>query len=283
MGVAAMALAFTAATWALRGHRARLAVWASSVLLLSFTRDTAAIAVAGAVWLAIAKRSRRTIALACTGVAAAAPAPLFFGAPLRETMAFTFSENWIPTDTSWHFIFHQYGRFVGLMVDFDFPLRSSAPVTAALLAIVALLALRPAASSLLHRFRQGSLALLVLSLGMVALFVAPLQLPSWPDPVPFGILLIAALLPLFLPANGDEFITLVRGGALGAVGYLFLLPQPTGLRLPLVVLPFAAIGIARAISLARAPSGQVAPAKPAGGAATFAGARFQTPSPTIRG
>jgi hypothetical protein len=223
------------------------------VLLLSFTRDTAAIAVAGAVWFTVAARSHRSVGLALTGIAAATPALLLFGAPLRQTMAFTFSKNTIPTDASWHFIVHQYGTFVGMMLDFDFPLRSTLPVTTVLLSVVALLALRPGASSRLHAVRQAALALVAAFLGIAALLVAPLQLPSWPDPVPFGILLVAALLPLFLPADGDAFITLIRGGALGAVGYLFLLPQPTGLRLPLVLLPFAAIGIARGLSLVRNP------------------------------
>jgi len=253
MGVAALALAFAAAYWALRGRSSRLVLWASSVLLLSFTRDTAAIAVAGALWFAIAARSRRSVALVLTGIAGATPALLLFGAPLRQTMAFTFSKNTIPTDASWHYILHQYGTFVGMMLEFDFPFRSTLPVTTVLLSVVALLALRPGASSKLYVVRQAALVLVVSFLAIAALLVAPLQLPSWPDPVPFGILLIAALLPLFLPADGDAFITLIRGGALGAVGYLFLLPQPTGLRLPLVLLPFAAIGIARGLSLARNP------------------------------
>jgi hypothetical protein len=257
-GVAALALAFAAASWAIRGRSSRLVLWASSVLLLSFTRDTAAIAVAGAMWFALAARSRRGVALALTGIAAAIPAPLFFGAPLRQTMAFTFSNNTIPTDTSWHHIFQEYGTFVRMMIEFDFPFRSTLGVTTALLSVVALLALRPGASSRLYTVRQAALALVVSFLGIAALVVAPLQLASWPDPVPFGILLIAALLPLFLPADGEEFMTLIRGGALGAVGYLFLLPQSTGLRLPLVLLPFAAIGIARGISLARAPSRAIA-------------------------
>jgi len=140
-----------------------------------------------------------------------------------------------------------------MMLDFDFPFRSTLPVTTVLLSTVALLALRPGASSRLYAVRQAALALVVSFLAIAALLVAPLQLPSWPDPVPFGILLVAALLPLFLPADGDAFITLIRGGAVGAVGYLFLLPQPTGLRLPLVLLPFAAVGIARGLSLARNP------------------------------
>jgi hypothetical protein len=209
-------------------------------------------------WFAIATRSRRGVALVLTGIAAATPALLLFGAPLRQTMAFTFSNNTIPTDTSWHYIFREYGTFVRMMIDFDFPFRSTFAVTTALLSVVALLALRPRASSRLYTVRQAVLALVVSFLGIAALFVAPLQLASWPDPVPFGILLIAALLPLFLPAGGDPFITLLRGGALGAVGYLFLLPQSTGLRLPLVLLPFAAIGIARGISLARETSRAIA-------------------------
>lgn len=258
MGVAALALALAAGSWALRGRSLRLVLWASSVVLLSFTRDTAVIAVAGAMWFAIATRSRRGVALVLTGIAAATPALLLFGAPLRQTMAFTFSNNTIPTDTSWHYIFREYGTFVRMMIDFDFPFRSTFAVTTALLSVVALLALRPRASSRLYTVRQAVLALVVSFLGIAALFVAPLQLASWPDPVPFGILLIAALLPLFLPAGGDPFITLLRGGALGAVGYLFLLPQSTGLRLPLVLLPFAAIGIARGISLARETSRAIA-------------------------
>jgi hypothetical protein len=253
MGVATLALTFAAAYWALHGRGSRLLLWASSVLLLSFTRDTAAIAVAGAVWFTVAARSHRSVALALTGIAAATPTLLLFGAPLRQTMAFTFSKNTIPTDASWHFIVHQYGTFVGMMLDFDFPFRSTAPVTTVLLSVVALLALRPEAASRLYAARQVALALVAAFLGIAALLVAPLQLPSWPDPVPFGILLVAALLPLFLPADGDAFITLIRGGALGAVGYLFLLPQPTGIRLPLVLLPFAAIGIARGLSLVRNP------------------------------
>jgi hypothetical protein len=274
MGVATMALAFTAASWALYGRRSRLLLWAASVLLLSFTRDTAVIAVMAAICLAIARRSRRTAALACTAIVTATPALLLFGAPLRQTMAFTFSDNKIPIDTSWHYIFHQYGTFLRLMIDFDFPLRSSVAVSSVLLAAVALLAFRPAASSMLYRFRQATLALLVSFLGVAALFIAPLQLARWPDPVPFGILLIVALLPLFLPADGDQFIALIRGGALGAVGYLFLLPQSTELRLPLVVLPFAAIGVARAVSLARSSGAQIVVPRPTGRPVVFAPARL---------
>jgi len=251
MGVAVMALTFSAGAWSLQGRRSRILVWAASVLLLSFTRDTAVIAVAGAIWLALAQRSRRTVALAATAIVSAAPALLLFGAPLRQTMAFTFSDNKVPSDTSWHYIFDQYGTYLRLMINFDFPFRSSPVVTGLLLAVAALLALQADRLSALYRFRRWTLIISTSFLGISAVLVAPLQLTLLSDPVPAGILLILSLLPLFLPAGGDEMLSLIRGGALASVGYLFLLPQSTELRLPLVVLPFAAVGFARAVSLAR--------------------------------
>jgi hypothetical protein len=166
-------------------------------------------------------------------------------------MAFTFSDNAIPSDTGWHYIFHHYVTYLRLMINFDFPFRSTPVVTVMLLGLVALLALRPGASSALGALRRWTLIIGSSFLAIGAVLIAPLQLSLLADPVPDGMLLIVALLPLFLPADGDEFIAVLRGGALGAVGYLFLLPQSTELRLPLVVLPFAAIGFARAIALAR--------------------------------
>jgi hypothetical protein len=59
----------------------------------------------------------------------------------------------------------------------------------------------------------------------------------------------------------------------GAVGYLFLLPQSTELRLPLVVLPFAAIGVARAFSMARVPTPRTAESRPKRAAAILSPAR----------
>ncbi len=87
-------------------------------------------------------------------------------------------------------------------------------------------------------------------IGAIAALVEPLQLRSFPDPTPSGLLVVGALLPLFLPAGGDRFMLLIRGGAIGAAAYLFLLPEFTAFRLALVLLPFAAIGLARAVELA---------------------------------
>jgi hypothetical protein len=156
------------------------------------------------------------------------------------------------------------------MIDFDFPFRSTPVVTVVLLGFVALLALQPSPSSALWSVRRWTLLFAAFFLAVGAVLIAPLQLATYSDPVPAGMLLIASLVPLFLPAGGDQFITLIRGGALGAVGYVLLLPQPTELRLPLVVLPFAAIGVARGISLARAPGLQTASRDLKGTALRFA-------------
>jgi hypothetical protein len=139
------------------------------------------------------------------------------------------------------------------MIQSDFPFRTHMLVSLALTALVVLLAASPRRDSGLHRIRRILLAVSATSFGILVLLIAPLQLPSIPDPVPAGVLLITSLLPLFAPARGDDFIILARCGGIGAVTYLFLLPQATDLRLALVILPFAATGFARGISWAYVP------------------------------
>jgi hypothetical protein len=252
MGVASLALAMTAAIWALSGHWSRIVAWAACVSLVALTRDCAPILVAAALWLALAKRTRRTAALAASAVLTAAAVPLLFGAPVRKMLAFAFSGNNVPADDSWHFIASRYGYYVRWMIDSDFPFRTHLALTLLLVLLVALLALRPSPSTSLYTIRRGALAAVAVALAISAEPGTHVRFGAIPSPFPAGMLLIVALLPLFLPAKGDTFVTLARGGAVGAIAYLFLLPQWTALRVPLVVLPFAALGIARAVELAGA-------------------------------
>ena len=249
-GVAALALALLAALWARNGSRSRILVWAASVLLVSLTRNTAIIAVAAATWLALAERTRRATALVIAGAAAALPVPLLFGAPVRSTLAFTFNANRIPADDSWSYVLHRYWPNVHLMLLIDFPFRSAASVSLLLLCLVGLLGLHSGAPRL-QRLRAWTLASGAAVAAIGAVIIGPLGLVTAVDPVPSGVLLVAAILPLYLPGRVDPLLRLARGGALGAIAYLFLLPQYTGLRLALVLLPFAALGIARAVELAR--------------------------------
>jgi hypothetical protein len=257
MGVATLLLALLTAHWALRGRRARVAAWAASVLLVAFTRDAAVIAVAAAVAAALVLRTRRAFAVAAAGIAAALPAPLLFGAPLRTTLAFTFDGNQVPPHTSWSFVLDRYGTFVRWMFQTDFPFASSLRTVAVLLGIVVLVAVRPARESPLRRPWAAALALATAFVAAAAVLVAPLRLATFADPVPTGILLLVSVLPLFVGLRDrDPYLALARGGAAGAIAYLFLLPQYTALRLALVVLPFAALGVARAVDLVRSPAAQ---------------------------
>jgi hypothetical protein len=246
MGVATLALALWAAHWALDGRRSRLLAWGAAVMLLAFTRDAAAIVVFAGGWLALARRTPRSLALFATGVIAAASAPILFGARLRQELAFTFSQNNVPAEDSWHYVITQYRAHLdGLLA--EFPFRANLPLTALLLGLLALLVTKP--SPRLEPIRRAAVGACVLVLALVALQV-PLHVRALPEPFPPGILLVVALVPLFLPGNADDFVHLARGGAIGAVGYLLLLPDYTALRYPLVILPFAALGVARVIDRA---------------------------------
>ncbi len=249
MGLAALIVSLLAADWALRGSRWRLLPWAGSVAVLAFTRDAAAIAVFAALWVAVSLRTRRALAFAAAGVVAALPAPLLFGAPLSKTMAFTLNENEIPPSTSWHFVLSHYLPNVKAMIGDEFPIQTHWALDGLCIGIFVLLALQPR-SPFLAATRSTTLALVAALIGAVAALVEPLQLCAFPDPTPSGLLVVGALLPLFLPAGGDRFLLLIRGGAVGAVAYLFLLPEFTAFRLALVLLPFAALGLARAVELA---------------------------------
>ena len=107
-GVAFEALALAAGVLVLvRGPR-WLAPWAFAVLGLSFTRDASVIAVAGGLVALVVRPSRTSGLLAMTGVAASLPAPLAFGAPVREAMAYTLNGFTPPPQASWSFVAHHY-------------------------------------------------------------------------------------------------------------------------------------------------------------------------------
>jgi hypothetical protein len=174
---------------------------------------------------------------------AALPAPILFGAPLRRELAFDFSRSDVPSDDSWHYVVTHYRSHLDGLVA-EFPFRANLPLTALLLGLIALLMTRPSRTTRLDLIRRVAAAACLLVLALSALHVPP-HLRALPEPFPAGILLVLALVPLFLP-GGDDLVHLARGGALGAVGYLLVFPDYTALRYPLVILPFAALGVARA-------------------------------------
>jgi hypothetical protein len=83
-------------------------VFALTMLALSFTRDATLVVVAGLAWVLLRERSQRALAALATAVAASLPAPLFFGAPAREIIAYTLNQFRPPAHASWSFIRSRY-------------------------------------------------------------------------------------------------------------------------------------------------------------------------------
>ncbi len=107
-GVALEAAALATAVLALRRPKPWLAVFAFTMLALSFTRDSTLVVVAGLAWVALRERSRRAAVTLATGIVASLPAPLLFGAPTREIMAYTLNQFRPPANATWGFIRSRY-------------------------------------------------------------------------------------------------------------------------------------------------------------------------------
>ena len=132
-GLAVECLALAAGVLVLKRGLDWLALWVVSVLALSFTRDASAVAVAGAVAAWAMTRSRTAMLLALSGIAAALPAPLAFGAPLRESMAYTLNGFYPPADSSWSFVVHHYLHGLRSLVRNDLDWLGNHPVAALVL------------------------------------------------------------------------------------------------------------------------------------------------------
>jgi hypothetical protein len=140
-----------------RGRR-WLALWVVTIAALSITRDAEAILLAAVLWLLLVERrdpgaTRTNLALLASGIAAALPAFLLGGAPVRENLAYVITGYKIPEDSSWHFVASHYldQLWWTITTELTYPLDFPAPVLLALyagivLAIAALVAVvtRPA-------------------------------------------------------------------------------------------------------------------------------------------
>ena len=107
-GLAVECLALAAGALVLTRGPRWLPLWGAAVLLLSFTRDAGAIAVVGAVAVWAFRPTRLAALLAGVGIVASLPAPLLFGAPVREAMAYTLNDFRPVADPSWGFVVNRY-------------------------------------------------------------------------------------------------------------------------------------------------------------------------------
>ena len=111
-GLALEILAFAAALLTLHRGRRWLALWIVVIVVLSFTRDSTWIPVFAAGWCALRYRSRPSVTLLATGVAAALPALLIYMTPARPLLAELVNHSAVPSDTSWTFIARHYPHAV---------------------------------------------------------------------------------------------------------------------------------------------------------------------------
>ncbi len=158
-----LALLFAALLIALRGVADRgprwVPLWVLSILVLSFTRDAAVVALTAVAWLAFRERSRSMLMTTLTGTLAALPAPIIFSAPLRENLAYVMNNFRIPTNTSWSSIVHKYPSQLWKVVEEDlrYPKTAADPALAFAMGTVVVAGL---AMLLLSRRRGGSLSIL---------------------------------------------------------------------------------------------------------------------------
>jgi hypothetical protein len=162
-GLALETAAFACGMLALERGRRWLIPWILALLVLSFTRDNVLILVAAAVWVALRQRSRVSLWLAGTGIAAALPVLALFSMPLRELLAMMLNGIQPDPGASWGTIASRYPSAIVdlLQADGGF-VRDGAWLSAAyLIGGVVLL-------FLLTRGANGSPAMTLLKAGAVA-------------------------------------------------------------------------------------------------------------------
>ena len=134
-GVAALTAALIAAVLVLDRGLRWLPLWVLAVVTLAFTRDASLILVGSTAWVALRFRTREAVWLAVSGLLAAVPPFLAFGAPLRDAMAYTLGGFDIPRDTSWGAIADRYPTILKSLIRSDVDYLTAHPVTLVLVVL----------------------------------------------------------------------------------------------------------------------------------------------------
>jgi hypothetical protein len=124
-----------------------LVLWVAAIAALSITRDATAILLPAVLWLVVVQwrelDARRTnLALLGTGIAAALPAFLVGGTPVRDNLAYVITGYKIPDDSSWGFIAAHYmdQLWRTIQTDLSYPVDFPIPVAVVLYAGLAVAA-----------------------------------------------------------------------------------------------------------------------------------------------
>ncbi len=159
------------------------------MLALSFTRDSTLVLFAAAGWSALAMRTRRSTVVLASGVAAALPALLLFGAPLKRQLAYVIQGFHPPTVVSWSYVIAHYPGTLAsvLRQDAHYPQTLAYPVVwyavgAVLVASVGYMFIAGPRRDPFFTLSRGALlgaaALLVLSINYTALRIELVFLPT---------------------------------------------------------------------------------------------------------
>jgi hypothetical protein len=133
-------------------------VWVGAMLLLSITRDATMILGIAAVAVALAQRRdpaarRRNAWLLGTGAAAAVPALLLGGAPVRENLAYIETGYNVPADDSWSFALSHYLPQLRGTVDGNFTYPSTLGILGPAFAVFLVITIALLAAALSRRPR----------------------------------------------------------------------------------------------------------------------------------
>jgi hypothetical protein len=146
-GLLLEALALLAAVLVKDLGRRWLVLWVAAIAALSITRDATAILLPAVLWLVVVERrnaeARRTnLALLGTGIAAALPAFLLGGTPVRDNLAYVITGYNIPEQNSWSFIAAHYmdQLWRTIQTDLTYPVDFAIPVAIVLYAGLAVAA-----------------------------------------------------------------------------------------------------------------------------------------------
>jgi dolichyl-phosphate-mannose-protein mannosyltransferase len=127
--------------------RGWLALWVVAIAALSITRDATAILIPAVLWLLVVEwrdpAARRTnAALLGTGVAAALPAFVLGGTPVRDNLAYVIAGYNIPDESSWSYVASGYldQLWRTISTDLSYPVDFAIPAAIVLYAGLALAA-----------------------------------------------------------------------------------------------------------------------------------------------
>ena len=107
-GLALMTAALACAVLAIDRGRRWVIPWTVLLLILSFTRDSTWIPILAVAWITFKLKSRVSVELLGTGVAAVLPAMLAFSVPMRELLAQMLNDLRPAPDASWPSILADY-------------------------------------------------------------------------------------------------------------------------------------------------------------------------------